>query len=302
VSLSGQFRQMMRSSGNTLRDITKRFSKETLLGILILGFLVTVFALVPIPTGVGDDWETFKGSSERILTGTPLYGERVTHAYYSNPPWLAVLLIPLSLLPFQWGWSILCVTSLVLIVLLCRSWQIGPWKTVLVLMSPATFYLLLHGEIDALVIAGLLLPKEMWFVVAATKPQVAIGLVLGVGRERIIKAIGITLLLFLLTLPFFGFWPLQIIQQPTPFIDAAHNLWIGLWPFQVPAGVGILLLGIRRKDERFLIAASPFLSPYAATSSLLGPWMALASLLKGWEATIVFVTWWGSVIYRLLGF
>lgn len=50
--------------------------------------LLLAFALVPIPGG--DDWETFYGAARRILAGSPLYGSKVTHAYYSNLPWLAV--------------------------------------------------------------------------------------------------------------------------------------------------------------------------------------------------------------------
>jgi hypothetical protein len=109
----------------------------------------------------------------------------------------------------------------------------------------------------------------------------------------------LTLLVLLLSFPFFGFWPIDILKQPTPFVEAAHNLWYGLWPFQIPAGLAVLLLGIRRKDERLLIAASPFLSPYAATSSLLGPWIALSSFLKEWEAALIFLSWWGAVLCRL---
>jgi hypothetical protein len=160
---------------------------------------------------------------------------------------------------------------------------------------------MLHGEIDVLVIAGALLPKEWWIIVAATKPQVAIGLLFGIGKEKLAKALAISIMVFVLTFPFFGLWPLDILRQPTPFVDAAHNLWQSLWPFQIPVGIAVLLLGIRRDDKKFLLAASPLLSPYAATSSLLGPWIALASLLRGWEATLVFVAWWGSILYRMLG-
>lgn len=282
--------------------VSRYFSREVLIFVFMLLILVTVFALAPVPPGTGDDWETFKGAAERILQGEPLYGEKVTHGYFSNPPWVALLFLPTSLLPFQWGWAVLCVVSLALIVVLSRTWKFGPGKTALILLSPATFYLLLHGEIDVLVLSGMLLPRETWYFVALTKPQVAIGLVLGVGREKIIKASLVLIVALIATVPFFGFWPLDVLRQPTPFVGAAHNLWGGIWPFQIPAGIAMLLLGVRRKDERFFISASPFLSPYAATSSLLGPWMVLASFLKGWEATLVLVIWWGTVIYRMLGF
>lgn len=282
-----------------LGRISQRFNKELFIVLFILGILITVFALLPLPGG--DDWETFRGASRRILDGSPLYGEKVTHAYYSNPPWVALLLIPLSLFPFQWGWAILAILSFFVIILVCRRWRLDILKTTLVLISPAMFYLMLHGEIDAFTLAGVLLPQETWFLVAASKPQVAVGLILGVRKERLVKAFGITILVLVLSFLFFGLWPLDVIQQPTPFVDAGHNLWAGLWPFQFPAGLAILLLGVKRQDERFLIAASPFLSPYAATSSLLGPWIALASYLNRWETLLVFLAWWGAVLYRLLG-
>jgi hypothetical protein len=290
------FKAQLRMKFNAL---SRWKAKEIVIIFVVAGILITTFALSPLPGG--DDWETFRGSALRILEGSPLYGEKVTHGYYSNPPWVAFLLIPLSLLPFRWGWAILSIASLALLVVLCRRWKFGIWKTILVVLSPATFYVILHGEIDALVLAGILLPRETWILFALTKPQVAIGMFFGVGWQRVVKGIILTIIVLLLSFLFFGFWPLELIQQPMPFVDAAHNLFYGLWPFQIPAGLAILLWGIRRNDERFLIAASPLLSPYAATSSLLGPWMAIASYLKSWEASLVFLTWWAAVVYRMLG-
>ena len=106
----------------------------------------------------------------------------------------------------------------------------------------------------------------------------------------------------LLSIAIFGNWPAQLIRQRASVIEgtvyAAHNLWRNLWPFQLPAGIVLILLGLRRQDARWLVAASPFLSPYAPMSSLLGPWLALASTLKDWEAGLVWLSWWGAVIYR----
>lgn len=66
--------------------------KRTIMGweqtAAVVLILLLAFALVPIPGG--DDWETFYGAARRILAGSPLYGSKVTHAYYSNLPWLAV--------------------------------------------------------------------------------------------------------------------------------------------------------------------------------------------------------------------
>jgi hypothetical protein len=280
--------------------ISVHSTKEILLILFVICILITAFALIPLPGG--DDWEHFRGASQRILKGTPLYGEKVTHGFFSNPPWVALILLPISLLPFHWGWATVITLSACLLIILCHHWRFGILKAILVLLSPASFYIFLHGGIDVFVLAGILLPRESWYIVAVSKPQVAIGLIFGVDKDRMIKAIIITLLILLLSILFFGFWPLEIFRQGAPFINAPHNIWAGLWPFQVPAGLMLLLLGIRRKDEKLLIASSPILSPYAAISSMLGPWMALVSYLRKWEVVIIFIAWWGAVIYRLLGF
>jgi hypothetical protein len=168
----------------------------------------------------------------------------------------------------------------------------------LALLSPPILYTLLHGEIDGLILGGVLLPPEWWILIGLTKPQVAVGLVFGVPRGRLVRAIVIAGLALVTSLVWFGLWPLRWLEQANP-LHQGWNLWAGLWPMQVPAGVLLILLGISRKDERWLVAASPFLSPYAATSSLLGPWMVACSFLKGWQALVVLLAWWGAVVYRM---
>jgi hypothetical protein len=256
-----------------------------------------LFLLIPWS---GDDWETFHGASWRVLHGESLYGSKITHAYYSNPPWLAVLLIPLAILPEKLGWAMVCAATLILSLVLLRHWETRPGriKPVLILMSPPMMYTLLHGEIDVLIISGVLLPIQWWPLVALTKPQVAIGLAAGVPPKYWLRAAMIIGVALLISLLWFGFWPRELLAQDTPFVGAAHNFWEGLWPNQVPLGVLLVVMGISRKDERLLVAGSPFLSPYAALSSFIGPWIAALTYLKDWQALVVFVSWWGVFVAR----
>jgi len=261
--------------------------------------LVLAFWFSPWPGG--DDWETFHGAAQRLMEGDqPLYGTRITHAYYSNPPWLAALLIPLSLLPFKLGWAITASATLGAALLLLHRWQpqAGFVKPVLILLAPPMLYTLMHGQIDALIISGVWLPAECWGIVALTKPQVAIGLLAGIPRQHWLRAAAFTALLLILSLVLVGNWIGDLLNQPAPFVSAGHNLWRGLWPFQIPAGVALVALGMSRQDERLLIAGSPLLSPYAAISTLLGPWIAMITYLANWQAILVFLSWWGAVIYR----
>jgi len=170
---------------------------------------------------------------------------------------------------------------------------------VLAVLSPPTVYILLHGQVDAIVLAGVLLPTAWWGLVAFTKPQVGLGLILGAGKSATLRMLGVTAAGFLLSFLAFGFWPAELLRQPGPV--GGHNVWLGLWPFQIPAGVALALLGVRRKDERFLLASSPFFLPYAATSSFLGPWIVASTLLRDWEAIVVILTWWSVIAYMYWG-
>lgn len=271
--------------------------KNSLTLIVVLVILVTAFAMLPLPGG--DDWGIYYGSAKRILNNTELYGKVVTFSYLYNPPWVPILFVPFSLLPFQWGWGLLSVSSLVIIVFLAKKFDLGLVKLSIVLLSPPVFYILLHGQIDALVLGALLLPFEWWPIAAITKPQVALGYFFGIPRSYWGRAAVYTTLILTLSFILFGNWPLEIIRQPQP--SGAHNFWVGLWPFNLPVGVGLLFLGINRKDLRLMISASPFLMPYAATSSFLGVWIAMCSMLKKWQAAIILILYWTVVVYRAIG-
>lgn len=275
-----------------------RWVEAAVLAAAMLAVLV-LFVLTPLPGG--DDWETFRGAALRILSGRELYGSKITHAYFSNPPWLAVAALPAAILPFKWGWGVLSIASLGAALLLARRWTSGIVKPLLVLGSPAMFYTILHGQIDAIILAMALLPREWWLLAALTKPQTALGLIAGLSRRSAGRAVLLAAAFVGVTMLFFGFWPARLLGQPSPFVGAAHNLWAGIWPFQIPVGVALLLLAIRRTETVLLMAGSPFLSPYAATSTLLGPWLAVTAILSDRESLIVWLAWWAAVVYRLTG-
>jgi hypothetical protein len=275
-------------------------NKSGLLAILLV-FIAFTAGFILSPVATGDDWETFYGTARRALTGVELYKSPVTFAYYSNPPWVAVTLIPFSLLPFRWGWALVCTLSFLGVLAVSFRWKLSPVKVVLAMLSPAMLYITLHGQIDMLLLCGLFLPREWWGLLALAKPQVAIGLLFGIPPQRWLRAGLITAGVLLITLVLFGNWPVDYLHQPHPFASEAHNLWLGLWPFQAPVGVALILMGVSRSEEKMLVAGSPFLMPYATTSSLIGPWLAASAYLKDWQAVIVWLSWWGAVIYRGVG-
>jgi hypothetical protein len=158
------------------------------LGIVIFLALVAAFSYIPwLP---GDDWENFVGAARRILAGDPLYGQIIVHDYYVYPPWVAVLLLPLAVLPQRVGSAVLSTLTLFVSLLLLRRWLPRPGlvKPFLMLLSPPIFYIIIHGQIDALILLGIFLPVEWWWLVAISKPQITLGLAAGVPPKRWIRA------------------------------------------------------------------------------------------------------------------
>lgn len=284
-------------------SLQREHVRAALIGVGVFTLLVAVFLLSPWDGG--DDWRAFHGAAQRVLDrSTPLYGTPTfADYYYYNPPWLAVLLTPTAPFAARIGWGIVSAASLVIALALLRRWLDHPGyiKPVLVLLSPAMLYMLLHGQIDLLILAGVLLPMEWWGLVALTKPQTALGLVAMIFPHHWLRAAIILGVVAIPSVALLGPWPLDLLDQPRPFVEMGHNLWLNLWPFQIPVGVLLIVLGYSRKDERLLIAGSPFLSPYAAMSSMIGPWIAAITFLNDWQALAVFVSWWGAVILRALG-
>ena len=270
--------------------------QKIFLFLAALFLLTLLFGLFQLPGG--DDWNTFYRAARRVIEGEPLYGTVINGTYYSNPSWVILLFIPLALFPFRWGLAFISALTLIIAWLFSQRYNFSLIKFFTVVFSPAMIYILLHGQIEMLMLAGIFLPFEWWPLVALSKPQVTIGLLFAVKPKFWLRAAVIITLVLLFTFLLFGNWPAELLVQPVTFAAEGHNLWLGLWPFQVQVGVALIMFGLNRKDERFLFSASPFLFPYAATSSLIGPWITLCSFLKDWQCLVVLAFWWGAAVYR----
>ena len=271
---------------------------KAIAGIFIVGALTAAFYFSPIPTG--DDWQIFQTAALRILHGENPYRIGNSFTLFSNPPWLALLVSPLSLLPIRWGWSLLVVIGLILAIFLAKKLNLDMVKLICLILSPPFLYTLIHGQIDVIVVCSILLPREWWIIAGLTKPQTIIGLAFGALRSNYLRTAVITVAFLLGSLVLFGLWPLDLVNVPKTYAWSTHNIWLGLWPFQVPVGVAIALRGIEQKKDSILLAASPFFLPYATTGNLLGLWLATCMQLSKWQVLIILITWWLAVLFRAL--
>ncbi len=263
--------------------------------------LTLLFAAFPLPGG--DDWEVFRIAVQRMVHRESIYGVRLgalqTSYYY--PPWVLGLLIIPGLLPFTWGFALIRALSFILALVIAWRFWINPIKQALILLSPPMLYILLHGQIDVLVLAGMiLLPPSWWLIGSITKPQVTLAFLFAIPGKDWPRAVLIAVMVGVISFIIFGPWPLALLNQPKDVLYFGHNIWGGLWPYTLPVGLALVFFAAKKEDLRFIMAASPFFMPYAAMSSMIGPWIALSSLLEDWQAAVVLAVWWAASFYHLL--
>jgi hypothetical protein len=253
------------------------------------------YSLIPY----GFDWITFTDTGRRLITGVSLYSTMTSFAWFSNPPWIAVIMVPFSLLPLRVGWAVMSTLNLAVCGALAWKYKLSPAKLALLISSPPVIYTLINGQIDLMVLLLLLLPSAFWPIAAITKPQVGLGLLFPVKSWR--KAILVGVCVVAITMLLFGPWPLELIRQPKSYVNSPHNFWLTLFPYCSVIGVAFIVQGIKKKDERHLLLGSPFILPYATTGNFAGAWLALSCLLETWQVAAVWLAWWGATAYRLIG-
>ncbi len=280
----------------------------TLTLVLALVVVVLLFLTMPLPhnVAVGEDWTVFRSAALRLAHGNPhLYGvgylpNAQTSVQYFNAPWLAAALIPLAILPERLGWALICTATLGLTIALLDRWnktKPGRLAVLLALVSPPVVQIVIHGQVDALVVAAVFLPAEWWPLVVTAKPQAAFALVLGVPRAKWRRAALILGAALALSLALLGLWPRALHDAvTTDGVYLTRRTGSLMWLGQLVVGTALAIRGAITKDERLLISASPLLSPFAFVHSFFGLWIAALTVLDRRSALAAWVVFWAWIV------
>jgi alpha-1,2-mannosyltransferase len=228
---------------------------------------------------------------------------------YYYPPWLAVMLAPLSLLPYETArlvWLAGCLGSFIILALLirrCFDWPKAGWRTAIMAMSliyPLA-WIALRAEQVTLAVACLL-PLAVWalarrrdvvcgvaLALLLTKPNVtflplALLLIYVVGqrRWRVMAAFG-TMTLALLAL---SAWFLPSLWQHLGQAGFGQGLWEGL------DGPGVT------SGQRINATLRDWLATFG-----LPPWTAIPAYVAAiaWAGWLAFASWKGRWSPALIG-
>lgn len=267
-------------------------------------FIVSAFALTGIVWGLSKvlpqaiDWQTaFRPATLKLISGESPYDVEG----FFNPFWTLIPLIPIAIFPEPIGRTILFIVTLFSLTYTAHRLGAKPLAVLVILLSPPAIHGLLNGNIDWLVMLGLVLPPWLGLFFVTIKPQMGIAIAIFWGVEawrngkweQVVRLVWPVATAFFVSIPIFGFWPLRSTQE--------IGLWwnASLWPASIPVGLVLLTTALRKRKISYAMGASPCLSPYVLLHSWIIALFAIVSLLP--ELIVAVIGLWILVIIRMIG-
>lgn len=237
-----------------------RSNKPRIFLIVILAVLIGVAVYFASFLPTADWYDIFYPAARGIFSGHSPY-ERIG---YIVAPWGVVPLIPFVLFPPVLAHGLFFVASA--LILFYVTWRLGarPLAAIAFLLSPTAIGALLVGNLDPLVISGMLFPPAWGLLILLIKPQIGTGVAIyylvETWRESrfwgVVRTFAPITIILILSVLLFPVWIERIIHNP-------QNPWNrSMFPYSIPLGLFFLWMAIRHRNPYFALAATPFLAPY----------------------------------------
>jgi hypothetical protein len=266
---------------------------------IVLGLLAGAAAAIALAAAVlppAIDWDRhYVPAIQALVAGRSPYAG----TGFVNPPWALLPLLPFAA-DVTAGRAALFVLALGVYAVVAVRWGASPVALGLFLVSPTVLHTLLNGNLEWLVLLGLLLPPRWGLFLVLVKPQVGAGVAVwwtaeawrAGGWHGMIRTVSPVTAALATSLVLFGLWPLRAAGHPGQSWNAS------LWPWSLPLGLGLLVYGVWKRDVRAALAAAPFFSPYVLLHAWTGAVLALVG--RTWALAIVVLGLWGVIFLEAL--
>jgi hypothetical protein len=250
--------------------------------VLIITFSIAIPLTFPEH---GYDWRFhFSQPPDSIAQFIPYYGY--------------MFLWPLTLLPEQAGWIVLNVLSGLCFIGACRLWGT---RVLLLVSVPSLFFVFSKGQIEGIIALGVALAvchpspylRGVGVMLALLKPHLTIlPLVSATIRRWDWRVLIAPVVILIASFCIYGLWPIKWLQS----LPVSHAVISDTTRNIAPFGWWSLLftpvaLWLFWKNERQLLAITPFTVPYYAFYSLSVPFTAkysLVSVMSMWLLLLLF--------------
>lgn len=184
-----------------------------------------------------------------------------------NPPWVHAVLRPFRLLPVHAAGALWVTLSIVIIIYASHRLGADRLGLALTLSSPALWFFITLGQLDALLLLGFVVSNRPWDVLLlAIKPQVIGVAILFKLRDYDRKALLQLGAFLLISLLIWWNWPSVMVDRWIR--GGGHQpLSLDVFPWGVPAGLILLWIAWRRRNVVLGALASYFLTPYVGPGS-----------------------------------
>ena len=273
---------------------------KAIVGICLLWVALT-FVLSVLPLYAIDFVEYFLPAARLMVAGESPYN---VEGFY-NPPWALYAVIPFMWLPEHVAQAAFLSTAMVAMALAMYDLGVGTLESVAIMLSVPAISTIVHGNLEWVVLLGVVLPPGIGAFFVMAKPQIGIGVLaywiidefkeFGIrGAVRAVLPITVVSLLFFVA---YGFWPGHMLKAPIRSTASGANA--ALFPWLVPVGVLTLSWALRRKQVKDSLLVGPCFSPHLMASSWLGAFVALSdnrvyllvAVILSWIAVVAKEAW-----------
>lgn len=187
-----------------------------------------------------------------------------------NPPWLLAILKPFTILPVHAAGALWVTLSLLVICYACHKLGADRLGMVLALTTPATWFLITLGQLEALLLLGLVIERRPWDVLLlAIKPQVIGTAILFRLRDYDRRAVGYLAAFLLVSLVVWPGWPAEMLARwwRGGEFGGFKPLSLAIFPYGIPAGLALFWYAWRRQNAGLGALSSFFFVPYLGPGS-----------------------------------
>jgi hypothetical protein len=236
----------------------------------ILSVVSVYFYLSPV---IGTDWHwAYYPASRALMAGqSPYFGTLF------NPPWVLLAMIPVALLPAEWGASIMFVAELVFFLVVMFRLKVHLWLVPPLVVFSGMLFNSTNANIDGLCALGFILPPPVGLFFVLAKPQIGVGVAAywawcawrGGGWRKLVRTFAPVMIAYGLSFIVYGNW-----MNTSGLIWSASTVHI--FPFGVPLGIMLVILACRRRSIGPAIAAGVLFAPYVNSFTWSFLWLGMA--------------------------
>lgn len=197
---------------------------------------------------------------------------------FYNPPWTLIPFLPLGWMDLQAAKTFFFAGMLVCFLLVPYKLGLKWWAILLFVLSPPVLACLWIGNLEWVVLLGLIVPAPFSTLLYLVKPQVGIGLALLTLVEKKGRPLTMLLVAVLVGIWCVPGWTTRSIEM-WGAIDSRIN-W-SIWPLGLLLGIPALAVGLFARKRDLCLAVGPLLSPYVLMYSMSGMVLGSIQILGG---------------------